>query len=188
VDDLPLANKEIFALEQEIIDRQAKLDQLRQRTVRGEPVKNYGLTNWDSNIVDIQSLFEGKDQLIVVHNMGVSCSYCTMWADGFVGLLPYLERVASFVVVTPDDITIQKNAAMARGWKFKMLSSKGTTLFADMGFEATDSSAWPGMSTLYNDADGQLRRHSLASFGPGDKFCPVFSFTELLPFEKDLGL
>lgn len=188
MDELPAANREIFRLEQEIIEAQSKLDQLRQRTVRGEPVTDYELTAWDGSPTRLSTLFGDKDQLILIHNMGMGCSYCTMWADGFTGLLPYLERVAAFVVVSPDDVETQKAGAARRGWKFRMLSAKGTSLFDDMGFELPDGCPWPGMSTLYKDESGQVRRHSLASFGPGDKFCPVFSFTELLPFSRDLGL
>jgi predicted dithiol-disulfide oxidoreductase (DUF899 family) len=187
-DELPAANRDIFSLEQIIIDTQAKLDQLRQRTVRGQPVTDYELTAWDGAPTRLSTLFEDKDQLILIHNMGMGCSYCTMWADGFNGLLPYLERVAAFVLVSPDDIETQKKAAARHGWKFRMLSSKGTSLFRDMGFEMPDESPWPGMSTLYKDEAGQVRRHSLASFGPGDKFCPVFAFTDLLPYSRDLGL
>lgn len=186
--DLPEANQEIFSLEQEIIELQLKLDQLRQRTVRGAPVTDYELTAWDGSSTRLSTLFDGRDQLILIHNMGMGCSYCTMWADGFTGLLPYLERVAAFVVVSPDEIETQKAAATQRGWKFRMLSTKGTSLFSDMGFELDDKSPWPGMSTLYKDETGQVKRHSLASFGPGDKFCPAFSFTDLLPFSRDLGL
>ncbi|MEJ2408996.1 MAG: DUF899 family protein [Novosphingobium sp.] len=186
--DLPEPNQEIFSLEQEIIDLQSKLDDLRQRAIRGTIVKDYELTAWDGSLTPLSALFGEKDQLILVHNMGMNCSYCTMWADGFAGLLPYLERVAAFVIVSPDDIEAQKAGAARRGWKFRMLSAKGTSLFRDMGFEAPDASPWPGMTTLYKDEEGRVRRHSLASFGPGDKFCPVFSFTELLPFPHDLGL
>ena len=188
MDELPEANREIFSLEQEIIELQSKLDQLRQRTVRGQPVTDYELTAWDGSPTRLSTLFGDKDQLILIHNMGMGCSYCTMWADGFTGLLPYLERVAAFVVVSPDDVETQKANAARRGWPFRMLSAKGTSLFRDMGFELEDESPWPGMSTLYKDEGGQVRRHSLASFGPGDKFCPAFSFADLLPFSHDLGL
>lgn len=188
MDDLPKSTREIFSLEQEIIGLQSKLDQLRQRTVRGQPVTDYELTAWDGSPTRLSTLFGEKDQLILIHNMGMGCSYCTMWADGFTGLLPYLERVSAFVVVSPDDIETQKAGAARRGWKFRMLSARGTSLFSDMGFESEDKSPWPGMSTLYKDESGQVRRHSLASFGPGDKFCPVFSFVDLLPFSRDLGL
>jgi predicted dithiol-disulfide oxidoreductase (DUF899 family) len=188
LDDLPKANRGIFTLEQEIIELQSKLDQLRQRTVRGKPVTDYELTAWDGSPTRLSTLFGDKGQLILIHNMGMSCSYCTLWADGFTGLLPYLERVAAFVIVSPDDIETQKAGAARRGWKFRMLSAKGTSLFNDMGFESQDKSSWPGVSTLYKDESGQVRRHSLASFGPGDKFCPAFSFVDLLPFSRDLGL
>jgi predicted dithiol-disulfide oxidoreductase (DUF899 family) len=184
LEELPLANQEIFSLEQEIIDLQSKLDGLRQSTVRGTPVTDYELTSWDGSPTRLSSLFGDKDQMILIHNMGMSCPYCTMWADGFSGLLPYLERLAAFVVVSPDDVETQKAGSAERGWKFRMLSAKGTSLFSDLGFELPDRSPWPGVTTLYRDDSGQIRRHSLASFGPGDKFCPAFSFAELLPHAK----
>jgi predicted dithiol-disulfide oxidoreductase (DUF899 family) len=181
LEELPIANQEIFSLEQEIIDLQAKLDELRLSTVRGTAVTDYELMAWDGTPTRLSSLFDDKEQLILIHNMGMACRYCTMWADGFTGLLPYLERVAAFVVVSPDDIETQMAGAAKRGWKFRMLSAKGTSLFSDMGFELPDKSPWPGVTTLYKDETGQLRRHSVASFGPGDRFCPAFSFADLLP-------
>ena len=143
--DLPEATREIFSLEQEIIDLQSKLDQLRQRMVYGAPVTDCELTAWNGSPTGLSTLFGDKDQLIPIHNMG-------------------------------------------SGWKFRMLSAKGTSLFSDMGFELDHKSPWPGMSTLYKDEPEQARRHSLASFGPGDKFCPTFSFTDLLSYSGDLGL
>lgn len=172
---------QIFELEQQVIEAQSKLNELRMQTIRGQEITDYELTNWDGKREMLSSLFGDKDQLILIHNMGMGCSYCTMWADGFVGLLPYIEKMASFVIVSPDDVETQKEGAARRGWKFRMLSSKGTSLFKDMGFEEKDGSPWPGVSTLYKDAAGKLRRHSMASFGPGDKFCAVFSFQEILP-------
>jgi hypothetical protein len=40
--------------------------------------------------------------LILVHNMGQSCRYCTMWADGFNGIHPHLANRAAFALVWPD--------------------------------------------------------------------------------------
>ncbi|MFZ5913459.1 MAG: hypothetical protein ACOY17_04490, partial [Pseudomonadota bacterium] len=28
---------------------------------------------------NLSSLFDGKDDLFVIHNMGTSCPYCTLW-------------------------------------------------------------------------------------------------------------
>jgi Bacterial protein of unknown function (DUF899) len=50
----------------------------------------------------LSTLFCGKDTLFVIHNMGTSCAYCTMWADGFNGVFEHLRDRAAFVVSSPD--------------------------------------------------------------------------------------
>ena len=35
------------------------------------------------------------DRLLMIHNMGEACRYCTLWADGFNGFLPHLEDALS---------------------------------------------------------------------------------------------
>jgi len=39
---------------------------------------------------------------MVVHNMGQSCRYCTMQADGFNGPYPYLANRSAFSLVSPE--------------------------------------------------------------------------------------
>jgi len=46
----------------------------------------------DFESVALSSLFGDHRDIIVVHNMGQSCRYCTMWADRFNGLYPYLAN------------------------------------------------------------------------------------------------
>jgi len=59
----------------------------------------------------LSELFGGKDTLYIVHNMGVSCPYCTMWADGLNGLYGYMTFRAALVVVSPDAPTEQAATA-----------------------------------------------------------------------------
>jgi predicted dithiol-disulfide oxidoreductase (DUF899 family) len=114
--------------------------------------------------------------------MGADCSYCTMWADGINGLLPYLEKASAVAMVSHDGIDLQQAVSRERGWKFRMLDASRTSFFADMGFRDKDGNGLlPGTSTFTRDRDGTIRRHAMAYFGPGDKFCPVFSFLDLLP-------
>ncbi|TVS08776.1 MAG: DUF899 domain-containing protein, partial [Phycisphaerales bacterium] len=47
-----------------------------------EPVGEYAFTTSDGE-VSLADLFAGKRDLLIIHNMGKRCSYCTMWADGF---------------------------------------------------------------------------------------------------------
>lgn len=152
-----------------------------RRQLAETAVPDYQLTGRDGGAVRLGELFGERDRLIVIHNMGFSCPYCTMWADGFNGLLPHIEERAAFVVVSPDDAGQQVEGAAKRGWQFRMASSRGSSFAKDMGFEADDGSPKPGVSTFVRTGDGTIRRHDSAPFGPGDKFCAVWSFVDLLP-------
>lgn len=118
---------------------------------------------------------------MVVHNMGKSCPYCTLWADGFNGVVDHLGNRAPFVVVSPDDPKTQADFRKSRGWKFEMLSAAQSDFTRDMGFAAEDGSPWPGVSTFRKDADGKIYRTAKTWFGPGDDFCAVWHLLELLP-------
>ena len=114
------------------------------KTVAREEVKDSSLTDSDGRKVALSDLFGKKEDLILIHNMGRSCPYCTMWADGFNGVLEHLEDRAAFVVVSPDAPPVQKQFAKSRDWRFKMVSSKETAFSKDMGFENKQgrSRAW----------------------------------------------
>ncbi len=165
-------HQRLTSLEQEIATT--------RRQVAETEVPDYQLAGRDGP-VRLGELFGERDQLIVIHNMGFACPYCTMWADGFNGLLPHIEERAAFVVVSPDDAGRQVAGAAQRGWRFRMVSSGGSSFGKDMGFEADDGSPKPGVSTFVRAGDGTIRRHDSAPFGPGDKFCAVWSFVDLLP-------
>lgn len=78
-------------------------------------------------------LFGKKKDLIPIHNMGTTCAYCTMWADGFNGVHKHLENRAGFVVVSNDKPEMQKRFADSREWKFKMVSAANNSFTKDMG-------------------------------------------------------
>src|ERR1700684_285660 len=53
-----------------------------QATVEPEEVRNYAFAT-TAGSTPLADLFGGKPDLFVIHNMGASCPYCTVWADGF---------------------------------------------------------------------------------------------------------
>src|SRR5438874_12537398 len=55
----------------------------------------------DFESVALSSLVGDPRDLMVVHNMGQSCRYCTMQADGFNGPSPYLANRSAFSLVSP---------------------------------------------------------------------------------------
>lgn len=173
---------EIQALEQELLKTKQRLAEAR-RNRPAEPVNDYTFTDWNGSPVKLSELFGDKDDLILIHNMGTGCSYCTMWADGFTGLVPHLSDRAAFVVASPDEPAVQKRFAEKRNWNFRMVSLAGTTFNQDMGFYDA-SSDWipdmPGVSTFRKAADGQIYRIAWSPFGPGDDFCVTWPFLDLL--------
>ena len=57
-----------------------KMADLRRR-MPPEPVKDYELKGPEGS-VRLSEMFADKTDLILIHNMGSECPYCTMWADG----------------------------------------------------------------------------------------------------------
>jgi predicted dithiol-disulfide oxidoreductase (DUF899 family) len=154
----------------------------RQTKTKNETkqVDDYVFKDWNNKDVKLSNLFGSKEDLILVHNMGKKCSHCTMWADGFNGVVDHLQDRAAFVVVSPDSPETQKVFATSRGWKFKMLSTKDSPFNKDMGFE-TNNEAGPGVSVFQKTGQGKILRVAKDEFGPGDPYCIVWHFFDLLP-------
>src|SRR6516165_10464733 len=72
----------------------------------------------------LSALFGRRDELMVIHNMGSKCAYCTMWADGYSGIYPHLKQRSAFVVASRDKPETQAKFAASRAWQFPMVSDK----------------------------------------------------------------
>lgn len=129
--------------------------------------------------VRLSELFGEHDDLVIIHNMGGSCRYCTLWADGFSGYLRHIEERTSFVVVSPDSPEAQRKLAQARGWSFRMVQDAEQRFSQELGM-LVEGGWWPGASGYHREADGQITLTGLRTFGPGDQFCLVWPLFELL--------
>ncbi len=128
----------------------------------------------------LSDLFCGHDDLLLVHNMGTTCAYCTLWADGFVGLLPHLTRRSAVALLTPDLPEVQRAFAAARGWPFVMASDPTREVALALGFATEAGHSLPGVSALRRAADGSIVRTGRAEFGPCDDYCAVWPLFDLL--------
>lgn len=173
-------DRQVDELECQLREIKRRLADLR-RERPPEAVGDYTFRDAGGREVALSSLFGGRGELILVHNMGRACSYCTMWADGFEGLLPHLTSRAAFAVTSPDEPAAQEEFRRARGWSFPLYSTEGTSFAADMGFDGGEEGLMPGVSVFAKDGDGRVFRVGRAEFGPGDNFCAVWHFFELLP-------
>ena len=114
-------DQQIEQLEKQIFDAKRELAALRKERAP-EPIDNYELTDGFGMPVSLSSLFRGGDTLIVIHNMGPSCSYCTLWADGINGILAHLEKRAVVVLESPVSAEEQRTFALDRGVDWIQLS------------------------------------------------------------------
>jgi predicted dithiol-disulfide oxidoreductase (DUF899 family) len=176
--------KKLQKIQDEINDSRKKYIKLISKLAKMD-VQDYTLKDPDGKDVKLSEMFGDKENLILIHNMGKSCSYCTLWADGFSGITYFMEKKAAFVLVSPDTPEVQKEFADSRGWKFKMYSGAGTTFIKDMGFLTDAGSYWPGVSVFHKDNAGKITRISKDFFGPGDFYSSPWHFFDLLPETKE---
>lgn len=171
--------QQITQLEKEIIEKKKQLTELK-KSIQEKSVENYQFTTPDGKPIYLADLFGDKEELIVVHNMGKACSYCTVWADGFIGLYKHIARKASFVLESPDEPSVLGDYAAERHWTFPVVSSNGSSFKEDIGF-AKGKQYMPGVTVFRRDENGGIYQGARAFFGPGDDFCAVWPFFDLLP-------
>lgn len=179
---------DIARLEKAVVEAKAALTKaIRARSP--EAVRDYSLRMAGSGAsVQLSELFGASRDLLVVHNMGRSCVYCTLWADGFASVYKHLATRCGFVLTTPDAPDVAAAFASARGWTFPVISHAGTSFAKDLGFVAIHDKGpnagkeglMPGVSALRRNPDGTIARTGSRPFGPGDDFCSVFPMFELL--------
>ena len=150
-----------------------------QASAQPEEVRDYQFAT-PKGRVRLSALFGGKDDLIVIHNMGASCPYCTLWADGYNGIYAHLADRAAFVVSSPDAPATQRKFARGRGWRFPMVSHQGTSFATDMGYRSKSGGWLPGVSVFRRDG-ARIVRVADTGFSPYDDFCALWHLLDLLP-------
>jgi predicted dithiol-disulfide oxidoreductase (DUF899 family) len=162
---------EIAAIQKEMREIQAG--------VEPEVVADHVFDGWDGP-VRLSDLFGDKTDLILIHNMGVGCTSCTMWADGFNGVYDHLASRAAFAVVSPDPIETQRKAVAERGWRFPMVRYQGEASARAMD-AWSDSIGFDANVSVFRKDDGRIVRVSNAELGPHDGFCVVYHLFDLVP-------
>ena len=171
------ASDKLARYRQQIAELRSKMCELQQ-SVEPQRVDDYEFATTEGK-VRLSELFGDKDYLFVIHNMGASCPNCTLWADGFNGILPHIENRAAFVVASPDEPAAQQKFKGARGWGFRMVSYLDSSFARDMGYHS-DNGWLPGVS-VFRKREKKIWRVSDSSFDEGDDFCTIWHLFDLLP-------
>lgn len=176
-----MSDPTITELEQQISELTGKLNELRKEG-EPQPVPDYRFETL-SGEVSLLDLFAGKEQLLAIHNMGHGCRYCTLWADGFNGLLAHLETAMSVVLLSRDPPQLQRDFASSRNWRFRLASHGGGRYISEQTvMEGMDN--MPG-AVVYERSGDQVFRKNSAVFGPGDLYCSFWPLLALAGVDTD---
>jgi predicted dithiol-disulfide oxidoreductase (DUF899 family) len=138
---------------EKLADYRRQISELRQKmrdvqaAVEPEAVKDYTFQRAGGGSVRLSELFGDKADLFVIHNMGQSCPYCTLWADGFNGAYRHLSNRAAFVVSSPDTPEKQRKFAESRHWTFPMVHPSRAPV------PLSPSESCPGFTTTMSGYD-----------------------------------
>jgi predicted dithiol-disulfide oxidoreductase (DUF899 family) len=145
--------------------------------------------------VQLSELFERPgDTLVLLHFMygkqqQQPCPMCTLWADGYDGVVPHLRQRLSFAVLIAGDAGAFADYARSRSWRnLRIVSAAGSDLKQRLGFETADGAQQPGASVFRRGEDGGLfHTYSVsAMIAPGefrgmDLLSPLWNFLDLTP-------
>jgi predicted dithiol-disulfide oxidoreductase (DUF899 family) len=164
-------------LREQISQLQRELMEMRRATPVTVP--NYAFETIQGTVT-MKELFGSHRDLILIHNMGKDCRYCTLWADGLNGHAPELQSRAAFVLLSADTPEVAAGFATGRGWRFPVVSEASRQISKDTGFISPEGDPWPGCSTYRLQDDGTILRVAATEFGPGDGYCAVWPLFDLL--------
>ncbi len=196
--------EELLQAEITLKDQLEGVAALRRELPRDTALEDYALTEGPPDLragdepvreVRLSQLFERRDRpLVLVHFMfgkkvAEPCPMCTLWADGYAGLVPHLSQRMNFGVVVAGDLATFRSYARERGWdKLRMLSSGDGPFKRDLGFEHEDGGQDPGVSVFTLGRDGRPRHFYSGSayLSEGhwrgmDLLSPFWHFLDLTP-------
>ncbi len=177
---------QICKLEKQLKNIQSELVNLHSKKEL-EEVNNFEFEGIEGNKY-LSDLFSNNNELIVIHNMGISCNYCTLWADGFNGISEHLQSRAAFALTSPTEFKKLSAFADKRGWRFPYFSTIGTDFQESLGVfyknNQKETMMSPAMSTFIKQ-DNKIFRKTSSGFGPGDLYCSLWHMFDLLPTKTE---
>ena len=179
-------------------DQREAVAALRRRLPQDGLISNFDfreLRGGSAVSVRLSELFEDPGKpLVLMHFMFGKrqenpCPMCTLWADGYNGIVAHLRQRANFAVLVAGDVERFSEYARGRGWtQLRLVSAADSTLKRELGFETEDGAQNPGVSVFLRRPDGSLIH--LYSQGAGmdpdevrgmDLLSPFWHFLDLTP-------
>jgi predicted dithiol-disulfide oxidoreductase (DUF899 family) len=114
--------------------------------------------------VRLSELFSGEGRPLIVYHLMYgkaqtsACPMCTMWIDGYNGIVEHVTQNADFVIVAAADVPTLRGYARSRGWdRLRLLSAGSSTFKYDLKSEDEDGTQDSTISVFTRDPDGSVR-------------------------------
>jgi predicted dithiol-disulfide oxidoreductase (DUF899 family) len=172
-------NEQIQSLQKELFEIKSKLREAI-KAFEPEPVDDWELRGLNNSVVTLSRLFGDQSELLVIHNMGKGCNYCSLWGDAMIGAAKHLMQRCGFVLCSNDTPEVIREFRELRGWDYPCVSGHGSDFAKAMGYANEQGDPLPGVSAFHKRMDGTIVRTGHAPFGPGDDFCAVWPMLDLI--------
>lgn len=194
--------------EKELTRHSDKVAALRRQLPWVRVDKDYVFEGPDG-LQPLADLFDGRRQLIVQHFMLApgweqGCKSCSYMADHSDGMIPHLEqRDTTFVAISRAPYAEIERFRRRMGWRFRWLSSNGTSFNYDFGVSFTPEQVagaaipynygirpyrneeMPGVSVFFKDDAGDVF-HTYSTYGRGvDVMMGTYRMLDLTPKGRD---
>jgi predicted dithiol-disulfide oxidoreductase (DUF899 family) len=166
------AREDLRRAEIELMRHRERVADQRRRLPPGPVVDDYVFEEGPADLragdepvrtVRLSELFTGPDRDLVVYHFMYGkqqtepCPMCTMWIDGFDGIVHHVTRNADFVVVAAADLPTLRAHARDRGWtNLRLLSAGASTFKYDLGSEDAEGAQDSTVSVFTRDDEGAV--------------------------------
>ncbi|MEV4434630.1 DUF899 family protein [Streptomyces sp. NPDC049555] len=167
------AREELRQAEIELMRHRERVAALRRGLPAGPVVEDYVFEEGPADLADgdapvrsvrLSELFSGPGRDLVVYHLMYGkrqtepCPMCTMWIDGFNGVVHHITQNADFAVVAAADLPALRAHARMRGWaNLRLLSAANSTFKYDLGSEDAAGEQDSTVSVFTRDDDGSVR-------------------------------
>ena len=158
-DNWATASAALRTAERDLMMQRERVAEMRRALPAGPVADDYVFASADGPVRLVELSTDADRPLVVYHFMsggrqGAPCPMCSMWADGWNGVVDHLAQRLDLALVTQG--TAEENAALAkeRGWEnLQWLSAAGSSFKTDFGSMDADGNQSPFMTVFERDGD-----------------------------------
>ena len=179
------ARDELLKAEKELMRAHDALNARRRQLPMTEITHDYVFKSTAHNDLRLVDLFDGRDQLLLYHNMLTAdhiCPGCSLFSDNLMNHFEHLHaRRTSFMMVARASVPRIEAVKARMGWTFPWVSCEGTTFHED--FVTAQNNASFGLSVFIR-RDGRVFQTWFTSGRGVENASNTFNLLDLTPWGR----